>query len=420
MTMDAANRDRSTPQDIACGRPTSGSGVVSRRFLIVALFLVGMNLRPALSSVAPVLDAIRAGTGLSLAEAGALTTLPVFCFGLFSFVAPQLTRWMSAERAIFYSLLALLFAIGMRAFFGVPALFIGTFIAGASIGIVMALLPSVLQRDFPDKAGHITGVYTMAMNAGSALAAGAAVPLEQIPGGGWRLALGFWMLPAVIAGGAWWIKLRRNPAVEKSGNTVRREAVGLVGNALAWQVTAYLGLQSALAYCVFGWFPTMMADRGMSPLTAGFMLSISIAAQWITSLTGPWMATRGKDQRTAIVALLCLTVVGFLGCLYAPHGTVWLWAILLGLGQGGTFSVAMALIVLRSPNAHVAASLSGMAQGVGYIIAAIAPLATGVLHDRTGDWDAVAVAFVIVAIGTLAAAMGAGRNVLIREKPQRR
>ena len=63
-------------------------------------------------------------------------------------------------------------------------------------------------------------------------------------------------------------------------------------------------------------------------------------------------------------------------------------AILLGLGQGGTFSLALTLIVLRSRDAHVAANLSSMAQGIGYTLASMGPFAVGLVHDWTGGWNA--------------------------------
>jgi CP family cyanate transporter-like MFS transporter len=383
---------------------------VSRWLLLFILFLVGMNLRPALSSVASVLSAIRAGTGLSSTGAGLLTTLPILCFGLIAPFAPRLARSFSVEKAIFYCLLALSSSMAFRIFFGIPGLFIGTLVAGASIGIVMVLLMGLIKRDFPNDAEMTTGVYTMALCFGASLAAGITVPLQNFASGDWRLALAFWTVPALIAAAAWWPLLRQS---SRHGQTTRYQVSGLGKSALAWQVTIYLCFQSALAYCVFGWLPTILIDRGISPLAAGFLLSLSIGMQLITSLIGPWIATRGRDQRAAIVVMLMLTLAGLLGCVFAPVNTIWFWSIMLGLGQGGSFSIAMALIVLRSPNTQVAAALSGMSQGVGYSAAAIGPLAVGLLHDVTHGWNEVAIFFVIVTVVALIAALGAGRNLQI-------
>jgi MFS transporter, CP family, cyanate transporter len=383
----------------------------SRLLLAVALLLVGVNLRPALTSASAVLAAIRADTGMSAAAAGMLTTLPVLCFGLFAAFAPWLARRYSAERVVLYSLLILALGTGLRIFFGASGLFIGALVAGASIGIMMVLLPSIVKREFPDRVGLMMGAYTMALCLGAALAAGVTVPIQNLAGGDWRSALAFWMLPALIAAVVWWPQMRHHARQNGQERYVVR---GLRSSVLAWQVTAYMGLQSVLAYCVFGWLPAILIDRGMSPLDAGFVLSASIGMQLITALAGPWLATRGKDQCIAIALLMIMSLAGLLGCMYAPLDAIWRWAILLGLGQGGSFSIAMTLLVLRAPNAHVTASLSGMAQGFGYSFAALGPLVAGVLHDLSHGWDTVAVFLTAVGIAALIVGVGAGRNLLIK------
>jgi CP family cyanate transporter-like MFS transporter len=184
---------------------------------------------------------------------------------------------------------------------------------------------------------------------------------------------------------------------------------GLLRDPLAWQVTLYMGLQSSLAYIVFGWVPSILIDRGLSATDAGLALSGSIIVQLLSALTAPWLATRGKDQRLAIVVVMLLTLGGLMGCLYAPLDGLWGWAILLGLGQGGTFSLALTLIVLRSRDAHVAANLSSMAQGFGYTLASLGPLAVGLIHDWTGGWAATGWVFAVIGLGAIVAGLGAGR-----------
>jgi CP family cyanate transporter-like MFS transporter len=379
--------------------------------LVLALFLVGANLRPALSSVAAVLASIQADAGLSPAGAGLLTTLPILCFGLAAPLAPWLTRVLPIERGILYALLAMAAGMGMRVFFGLPGLYIGTAVAGASIGLIMVLLPPILKRDFGRNAPLATGVYSMALCLGAALAAGTTAPLQQFAGGDWRIALAFWIVPALLAAAVWLPQSKRSGA---GGLPMRDGVPGLYGNLLAWQVTAYFSMQAAGAFCVFGWLPTILIDRGMSPLEAGVMLALSIGAQLITSISGPWLATRGRDQRAAIAVMQGSSAFGMLGCIFAPADWIWAWALLLGLGQGGGFSIGLALIVLRSPNTRVATALSGMVQGAGYTIAAAGPLAVGVLHGYTGGWGAAAGFFVMLTVGAVVAAQGAGRQRFIQ------
>jgi CP family cyanate transporter-like MFS transporter len=381
-----------------------------RWLLLLALFLVGINLRPALATVAPLLEAIQAETGISLVAAGVLSTLPVLCFGLFAPLAPRLARLLPPERVVFWCFVALLGGIALRSMPGIAPLFSGTVIIGAAISLIMTLLPGLIKRSFPRHAANTTGFYTTTLTIGAALASGVAIPLKDMAGS-WRMAQAVWAVPAaliVLAAIAVHRRMLRSGGAPQEA--LVRKVPGLLRNALAWQVALYSGLQSALAYCVFAWLPTMLVDRGVSPAFAGFLLSLSICSQLVTSMTGPWIATRGRDQRVAIFVLLGLTMFGFLSCLYGPLAALWLAAVLLGLGQGGTFSIANALIVLRSPDASVAASLSGMVQCVGYTIAAAAPLGAGLLHGASHGWNGVALAFVLFTFASATAAVGAGRS----------
>ena len=209
----------------------------------------------------------------------------------------------------------------------------------------------------------------------------------------------------------WLPQLRQPPTIAP-----RRGAGGsLWRNRLAWQITLYMGLQSSLAYIVFGWLPTLLMDRGLGMVQAGLMLSGSVMTQLVSALTAPWLATRGQDQRLAIVVVMSLTLAGLLGCLYAPVGSLWLWAVILGLGQGGTFSLALALLVLRSRDAETAGRLSGMAQGAGYSLASLGPLLVGIIHDATHGWAPMGVLFTLIAVLATLFGLGAGRTRYVND-----
>ncbi|AVF56744.1 cyanate transporter [Pseudomonas fulva] len=378
--------------------------------LLLGLILVALNLRPALSSMAPVLGQVSDGLGLSAAQAGLLTTLPVLCLGLFAPLAPMLARRLGSERVVLGILGTLAVGIVLRSVLGTTGLFLGSLLAGASIGIIGVLLPGIVKRDFPQHAGTLTGVYTMALCLGAAMAAGATVPLAHALGDNWAPALGFWMLPAVLAMLVWLPQARNGHGVHKVAYCVR----GLWRDPLAWQVTLYMGLQSSLAYIVFGWLPSILIGRGLSPTQAGLVLSGSVIMQLFSSLAAPWLATRGRDQRLAIVVVMLVTLCGLFGCLYAPLSGLWGWAVLLGLGQGGTFALALTLIVLRSRDAHVAANLSSMAQGVGYTLASMGPFAVGLVHDLTGGWSALRWVFAVLGAGAIVFGLGAGRALHVQ------
>ncbi|WP_436839560.1 CynX/NimT family MFS transporter [Pseudomonas brassicacearum] len=383
--------------------------------LLLGLILVALNLRPALSSMAPLLSEVSRSLGLSAAQAGLLTTLPVLCLGLFAPLAPVLARRFGAERVVLGILLTLAGGIVLRSAFGQIGLFVGSILAGASIGVIGVLLPGIVKRDFAKQAGTMTGVYTMALCLGAAMAAGATVPLSEQLGHSWALGLGFWVVPALLAAVFWLPQVGEKHGAHQVAYRVR----GLLRDPLAWQVTLYMGLQSSLAYIVFGWLPSILIGRGLTPTQAGLVLSGSVIVQLISSLAAPWLATRGKDQRLAIVIVMLMVLGGLFGCLYAPLDGLWGWAILLGLGQGGSFSLALTLIVLRSRDAHVAANLSSMAQGFGYTLASAGPFAVGVVHDLTGGWNALGWIFGLVGLGAIIAGIGAGRALYVGVSSER-
>ena len=379
-----------------------------RALLVISLVLVALNLRPALSSVAPVLPEIMRDTGLSAAGAGLLTTAPVLCLGLFGPLAPLAARRMRSERVVFLFLAVLAVGLLLRGYGTVSALLVGSGLIGIAIGIVNVLLPALIKKDFPRSAALMTGVYTMALSGGAALASGLTVPLSKLMAGSWAWALAAWVIPVLMAMVAWRSRLK-DPPEASAGQ--RMDLRGIWTNALAWQVTLFMGLQSALAYCVFGWLAPILRDRGMSDLAAGALVSVSIIAQVAAALVTPVAATRGRDQRPAVVVSMALNMAGLFGCVFGPLPLALLWAVILGAGQGASFALALTLIVLRSPDARAAGQLSSMAQGVGYCLAATGPLLVGVLHGWTGSWSALGVLFLAIGSGALLAGLGAGRNL---------
>lgn len=381
----------------------------SRRARIVlgaSLVLIAFNLRSLFSSLSVLLPEAMHETGMSTTGASLLTTLPVLCLGLFAPLAPLLAQRHGAERTLLGALVLLVLGTGLRALDSVPVLFAATFLAGGAIAIGNVLLPGVVKRDFPDSVAVMTGLYTMALCAGSAAAAGLTLPIEHFVTGSWRGALGAWAAPALIVLLIWTPQALR--ARRQEGHRGFR-VVGLWRDRLAWQVTLFMGLQSALAYCIFGWLAPILRERGFDAVTAGLIVSVSVMTQVVTCLAVPSIAVRMKNQRGINVALVVAAVVALLGILFAPTSTVLFWAVLRGIGQGGLIAAAMTLIVLRSPDSHVAAHLSGMAQGVGYVLAASGPLFVGLIRGWTGSFSETAFLFVALGLGAAIMGFGAGR-----------
>jgi len=388
----------------------SGRSRLRISILVLGMVLLAANLRPAITGVARLIGQIRADTGISNGVAGLLTTLPLLAFGLLSPIAPRVARRFGMERVLLASLLILAAGILLRWAEAVAALFLGTVVLGAAIAVANVLLPSLVKREFPGHAGLMTSVYSTSLGISAALAAGVSVPLAQLGGIGWRGALAVWAVPALLAGVAWLPQLGRNdPPADPSA----RSSPGirdLWRSSLAWQVTLFMGLQSLAYYVTLTWLPEILQSEGMGAARAGWMLGLSQAVAIVTMFLAPMIAERRPSQRGVVVVAVGTSGVGALGLLVAGSTASALWVVLLGLGQGASFSLALTFFALRASDSGHAAALSGMAKSVGYLLAAGGPFLFGVLRDATGAWKVPLALLLAVTICLLIAGIGAARD----------
>ncbi|NEA58015.1 MFS transporter [Streptomyces sp. SID13666] len=374
-------------------------------------------MRGALASMAPLVGDVSAHYGLSSTVSSLVTSVPVLFLGLGSMVAPRLSQRFGTEQVLFAALAALAAGIVVRSLSSVVALFAGSILLGTAIALLNVLMPGLIKRDFPHRAASMTSLYTCAMVIGASTAAGVSVPLEKSFGGSWQAALAFWALPAAVAAAVWFpqVVLSRRTrsaaaAAPRTNSPVPVRDAGLRRVPLAWQVTCFMGLQSLLVYVVIAWMPTILTDHGMSKGTAGVVFAVSNLIQVVGAFVFPLLAGRMRNQGPLVAVAVSLTAAGYVGLLVDPVGGAWAWAALLGVGQGGAVGLALTMIVLRSRDAFTAARLSGMAQGVGYLLAAAGPLAAGALYQSSGGWTAPIVLMLLLCGAQLAAGLGAGRD----------
>lgn len=391
--------------------------------LLVGIVLITVNLRPAIVAVSPLLDGIREQTGMSGATAGLLTTLPVLCFGALAPLAPRLSRRLGPEAVVVAAMVLLLAGILVRLSSSLAVLFAGTVLIGGAIAVANVLLPSMIKRDLGHATGMAMGVYAMALSAGGALAAAITVPLQDGIGSAWRTTLALWALlavPAVLAAGGW-LLLRRRQGGGAARADVRaarsRAAISLWRDPVAWQVTLFMGLQSLQFYAAAAWLPTIFADHGFSESRAGLMLALATIVGTLSSLVMPILAGRALDQRRLVVTTIALYALGTVGLLAAPTAAGPLWMALIGFAQGAGISLALTMIVLRSPDPEHAAALSGMAQTVGYLLAATGPFALGALHDASGGWTVPLLVLLVLLVPLLLSGLGAGRRRTVGAAP---
>lgn len=378
----------------------------------LSLLLIAGNLRPVFGSLSVVLPEIMRDTGLSAAGASLLTTLPIVCLGLFSAPTPWLSRRFGAERVLLLALLLIGLGTLLRATGSLPWLFASSVLAGAGIAMGNVLLPSLVKRHFAQRAALMTGLYILAICIGATIATASTVPLAiTYFDGSWAHALAIWAVPALLV-----LLLWLPQALRMRAEAVDPAAQGgsLWRDPLAWQVTAFMGLQSSLAYIVIGWLAPILRERGLDSAVAGYVVALTTLAQLVTSLLVPSVAARCSDQRALAVGLTALSFTSLMGLLFAPLSTVWLWAVVLGCGQGGLFALALSLIVLRSGNAQITAQLSAMAQGWGYLLAACGPLLTGLLRQWTGSFASSAGLIFALSFAMAWSGWGAGRNLLVQ------
>ncbi|MGI5993573.1 CynX/NimT family MFS transporter [Saccharomonospora viridis] len=355
--------------------------------LAVAVVLAALNLRPVITSVGSVLDEMRDGLGASDTWAGVLTTLPGLCFAAAGLAAPALSRRVGLRTAVTVALLCASVGLALRVLNGPFVMLGGTLVACTGIALANVLIPVVVKASFAVRIGLMTGVYTAALQLGGALGSAVTPSLEPVFGG-WRGALVSWAALAALALGVWFVATRNEPSLHEASSPAEgKPKRSLLRVPLAWVVTGFFGCQSCLAYIVMGWLPQVLMDAGVSRSEAGLLLGLISLLGLPVSLTIPAIAARRGSQSGWVVIHGAFAISGILGLLFAPAFSPLLWSVLLGLGMG-VFSLALTVIALRAKDSADTAALSGMAQGFGYLVAAVGPFLFGLLHDVTGGWTA--------------------------------
>jgi CP family cyanate transporter-like MFS transporter len=352
--------------------------------LAVGIAAVAVNLRCAVTSLGAVLGQLTDDWRLSGLAAGLLTSLPVATFALVGALAGRLARRLGTERTVAAAMaLTALGLIGRTLAGSVPVFVADSVLAlsGAALGNV--LLPVLVKRHFPDRLGAITALYTTALALGMTGGAGLTVPVERLLGGSWRAGLAVWAVPAAVAVLPWLVVTR--DTVRGEARSPARPVRGLRRSATSAALTLFFGCQSLNAYVVLGWLPAILAGSGLDAQAAGLPLALVGALSVPMSLVLPRLAARRPGQHRLVLLTTVAYAAGYLGLLYAPAALPWLWAALLGVGNGA-FPLSVTLIGLRTRRAEVTAALSTLAQSGGYLIAALGPLAVGLLRQSSGGW----------------------------------
>jgi CP family cyanate transporter-like MFS transporter len=367
-----------------------------RRFVLLAVAVgaAGLNMRAAITSLPPLFPELQDRLHLSSAVLSLLAATPVLCFGLGAAFAASLSRRFGEERVLITALITLTAGLVLRGAAGSAMLFPGTILATGSIALLNVLMASMIKRRWPERAGLGIGIFLSGLSMGAILASLLSVPVYNATGGSIPVSLGLWAIPAALAAVLWLPQMRRQDGdVVAAGSGVQGPAVRVQvhRHMLAWQVTAFMGLQSLLYYAALSWMPTMFRDRGMGAVAAGNLLALmgvgNLAASMLVPMLAQRLHVRTRGQQLLVVPSVIGLGVGLAGSLWAPLGSAPAWVLLLGICQGALLGLAIFFTMARAPDPATAASLSGLSQAVGYLVASTGPLMLGLLHSATGGWS---------------------------------
>ncbi|MBD7938605.1 MFS transporter [Cytobacillus sp. Sa5YUA1] len=380
--------------------------------IFIGIIAVAFNLRPAITSVGPIIGDIQHEMQFNTSTVSLLTTFPLLAFSAISSFAPIFAKRWGIERTLFCGLTLIGLGIFMRSTNILFILFVGTFMIGIGIGICNVLLPSLVKAQFPLKVGLITGIYTLAMGVFAGFAPGISGTLSS-NGITWEPSLLIWAIPVILACILWIPFIKKRPKI----NPVPLLSFStLFKSGIAWQITGFMGLQSFIYFGFSTWLPEILLSKGFTLEMGGWMLTVMQFSGLPASFFIPILGERLAHQKWIGLGIGSTLITGLCG-LFLTSSTVisFLSIILIGLSLGAAISHSLALMSLRSMNSEQAASLSGMAQSFGYLLAACGPFLLGFLYDLFHQWHTAFFALITVAILFTLCGIGAGRNVFVQE-----
>ncbi|SCY32779.1 MFS transporter, CP family, cyanate transporter [Streptomyces sp. 136MFCol5.1] len=418
-TATASATDSPAPRTARTASGSAGPAPWVLRLVAVGLVLTALNLRPAITSLGALLEEVRDGLHMSGSLAGVLTSVPPLCFAVFGIMAPRLARRFGPAAVVCAGMVAIAAGLVIRPFVGSTAGFLAaSALALMGIAVSNILMPVIVKRWFPDRVGSMTGLYSMALALGTALAAAVTVPMTDALGGSWKAGLGIW---AVLAAAAVlpWVPLMRDGRGAAGQATAQQHGdaptLRITRSRTAWGLACFFGLQATAAYIAMGWMPQIFRDAGVSAGTAGVLLAVTMAMGVPLAFVIPRVAARMKNQGPIVVFLCVCGLVGYAGLYFAPAGGAWAWALLLGIANCA-FPLALTMIGMRSRSGAGVVRLSAFAQSTGYLISIPGPLLVGVLYQHSGGWGLPIALMAGLMVPQMVAGILAGRDRTIEDE----
>ncbi|HEX9172045.1 MAG TPA: MFS transporter [Telluria sp.] len=350
--------------------------------MIAAVALIGLTLRPFITSIGPLAGSIQDHTGLSLQGMALLTLVPMLLMGASAFVAPALVSAIGARLSVVLALLVLCagYALRMLAWSG-WALVATAAIIGIGVGLVQAVLPGIVKHAFAQHAGPMMGLYSAMLMGGGALGALASPALTKVTGS-WTTGLACFALPALIA------TILAAACLPANAHTPRRRNLArtLLARPRTWLLMVCFGLVNGGYSSAVAWLAPAYQEQGWGAnASAGLMATLALS-QACAALTLPILAGKRADRRPWLWLTLAMQAVGFAGLAFGPGTAPHALAAVLGAGLGGCFALSLIVALDHLPDPAQAGALAGLMQGGGFIIAALPAWVVAALHDLTGSY----------------------------------
>ncbi|WP_277372296.1 cyanate transporter [Pseudomonas sp. AA-38] len=376
--------------------------------LLIAIVLLGLNLRPVLAAIGPLLDRIQLDTGLDHIGASLLTSLPVVIMGLGALTAAALRERLGEGNGILLGVLLIAVACLLRGLLPDATTLITTaLLAGAGIAFIQALLPGLIKSRFAADSGRLIGFYSCAIMGGAAFGAALTPWLAQSLG--WSWALAGWALPALLAA-ALWLRAAPRQAVAASGNVAH---LNVWRSPRAWLLMSFFGVGTAGYTLVLAWLPPYYTALGWSAQSSGLLLAALTLCEVFAGLLASSLLPRYPDRRVLLGVVLLSLLAGLLGLIFAPLQLAVPICLLLGIGIGALFPLSLVVAQDHLDDPRQTGDLLAFVQGGGYLIAATAPFLAGLLRQYTADlrlsWLAMAVATLVLMAMAARFAPGSGQ-----------
>lgn len=353
-------------------------------WLMASVVLVGLNLRPSMAAVGPLLSTIREEVQLTFGMASLLTMLPVMTMGLAMFFGMRVAQRFGEHRTIALSLLVIGLSTMSRLYLDSSVeLILSAVLAGLGIAMIQSLMPVLIKSRFGANVSVFMGLYVTSIMAGAAIAASFS-PFVMARTGSWQIGLAFWGVLALVAL-MFWFGQRSSIADAADAPTGPKES--FVGKPRAWALGIFFGLGTASYTCVLAWLAPYYVEKGWSEQSAGLLLGFLTAMEVLSGLATPAIAHRSRDKRVVLAVLLLLIMSGFFGLIISPERFSLLWPCLLGLGIGGLFPMSLIVSMDHLDNPLRAGGLTAFVQGIGYLIAGLSPLLAGMIRDQLGSFE---------------------------------